>query len=499
MRHRKSFVRNGLLCLGLALLHSTAHCAQSPIDPALSPAQVTQFTKEAYWWGSQQIGFYELRHLFTQMEQAPAYRGINRLGQNRRLFTAKERFATTPNSSTLYSGGFFDVSKEPIVVLTSKVEGPPRYWSVMSADPYARYFFLIGSQSTGNDAQRYIIIGPHWKGTLPEDLRGVEVIRAPSDAFQTTLRVGVTPKDEADIAVALKLMDGFSMLPLSMWHKNGQQPVPLAQQPKIKGNYSSFARMDEITDLAKSALPTDLLRLVSLVINDPSMTKRVDSIKEADVLRRLARLGLREGAVFTPEDLTAQQLAAVEEGIRQGRTEARTVFEKSLIDMNGWKLQTNLDYDETNFALRAGAADIAWGSPVPYQSHTIAFGLLDAEGQPLDGKYRYTLTFDVDTLPPVTDFWELPVYDEFGYFVDNSIDRYSVTSPMYDAGTFVVKDAKLTFYLQADRPTDPEQARNWLPIPAGAKFQMAPRFYGATASLIDGSYKMPKVVRVSAP
>lgn len=154
MKHRMNAVRMGLLCLGFTLLQSTAHGAQSPIDPALSPAQITQFTKEAYWWGSQQAGFYELRHLFTQMEQSPAYRGINRLGQNRRLFTAKERFATTPNSSTLYSGGFFDVSKEPIVVLTSKVEGPPRYWSVMSADPYARYFFLIGSQSTGNEAQR---------------------------------------------------------------------------------------------------------------------------------------------------------------------------------------------------------------------------------------------------------------------------------------------------------------------------------------------------------
>lgn len=499
MKHRMNAVRMGLLCLGFTLLQSTAHGAQSPIDPALSPAQITQFTKEAYWWGSQQAGFYELRHLFTQMEQSPAYRGINRLGQNRRLFTAKERFATTPNSSTLYSGGFFDVSKEPIVVLTSKVEGPPRYWSVMSADPYARYFFLIGSQSTGNEAQRYVIIGPNWQGRLPEGLRGVEVIRSPSDAFQATLRVGVTPKDEQDIATALKLMDGFAMMPLSVWQQNGQQPVPLAQQPKIKGGYPSFARMDQITDLAKSALPTDYLQLVSLVINDPTMTKRTDSIKEAEVLSHLARLGLREGQAFSPTDLTAQQQAAVEEGVRLGRIEARAVFEKSLIDMNGWKLQTSLDYDESNFALRAGAADIAWGSPVPYQSHTIAFGLFDAEGQPLDGKYRYTLTFDVDKLPPVTDFWELPVYDGFGYFVDNPIDRYSVTSPMYGAGAFVVKEAKLTFYLQADRPTDPDQARNWLPVPAGATFQMAPRFYGPTASLIDGSYKMPKVVRVSAP
>ena len=496
-RHIKNFAKKGFLCLSLILLQPAAYVVASPIDPALSSEEITQLTKEAYWWGSQQVGFYELRHLFTQMEQSPAYRGINRLGQSRRLFTAKERFATTPNSSTLYSGGFSDVSKDPIVILTSKVEGP-RYWSVMSADPYAHYFFLIGSQLTGNEAQRYVIIGPHWKGRLPEGLRGAEVIRAPANAFQTTFRVSVTPKDEHDITAALKLMDGFTMIPLSMWQKNGNQALPLSQQPTIKGDYPSFPRMDQITDLAKSMLSTDYLQLVSLVINDPSITKRTDSVQEANVLRNLARLGLREGETFDPADLTAPQKAAIDEGYRLARIEARAVFEKSLIDMNGWKLQTNLDYDETNFKLRAGAADIAWASPVPYQSHTIAFGLLDAQSQPLDGKHRYTLTFDVDKLPPVTDFWELPVYDEFGYFVDNPIDRYSVTSLMHSAGEFVVKNGKLTFYLQADRPTDPDQERNWLPIPAGAKFQMAPRFYGPTASLIDGSYPMPRIVQAHA-
>jgi hypothetical protein len=474
-----------------------AQASTSPIDPALSPAEITELTKQAYWWGAQQVGFYELRYLFTQMEQAPAYRGLNRLGQSRRLFTAKERFATTPNSSTLYSGGFFDVSKEPVIVLTSKVEGTPRYWSVMTGDPYAHYFFVAGSQSTGNEAQRYVIVGPQWKGRLPEGLRGFEVIRATSDAFQATLRVAVTPKDEKDIAAALKVMDGFSMMPLSMWLDNGRKPLPLEQQPKVKGHYQSFPRMAQITDLAKSMLATDYLQVLSLVLNDASITKRTDSIKEAEVLRALAPLGLREGQLFDPAGLTPQQKAAVDEGYRLGRLEGRASFEKALIDMNGWKLQTSLNYDENDFALRAGSADIAWGSPVPYQSHTIGFGLVDADGKPLDGKHRYTLTFDVDKLPPVTDFWELPVYDEAGYFVDNPIDRYSATSMMYRAGHFTVKNGKLTFYLQAERPTDPAQARNWLPVPAGAKFRMAPRFYGATSALIDGSYAMPKIVRVS--
>ncbi|MCY1366103.1 hypothetical protein D9M69_529820 [compost metagenome] len=63
-------------------------------------------------------------------------------------------------------------------------------------------------------------------------------------------------------------------------------------------------------------------------------------------------------------------------------------------------------------------------------------------------------------------------------------------------GDFAVHDGKLTFYLQSTRPDIPEQARNWLPTPSSGQFRLAPRFYGPTSALIDGSYPMPKIVRV---
>lgn len=145
--------------------------------------------------------------------------------------------------------------------------------------------------------------------------------------------------------------------------------------------------------------------------------------------------------------------------------------------------------------LRAGAAEIAWGSPVPFQSHTIGFGLVDDQGRKLDGAHRYTLSFHIDQLPPVTEFWEMPVYDDYGYFVDNPIDRYSATSYLHQAGAYHVANGRLTFYLQSEPPTDPNQLRNWLPIPKSGGFRLAPRFYGPTSGLIDGSYPMPRLMR----
>ncbi|HQR03147.1 MAG TPA: DUF1254 domain-containing protein [Rhodocyclaceae bacterium] len=468
----------------------------SPIDPGLTPAQIEERTKEAFFWGMQQAGFYELRHVFTQMESAPAYRGINRVMANTRLFTAKERFATTPNASTLYSGGQFDLRHESIIVETPQMpEG--RYWSVQAADQYAHWFFFIGSPFTGNAPQRYLIVGPDWKGRLPPGFKGPQIVRATSNAVTITLRLGVIDsRSAAEMDEAGRLVKSVAILPFSLWEKNGNRPVPLDQQPIVRADYATFPRMDRISDLTRSMTPLDYLQLVSLVINDAAMTKRTDSAKEIATLKRLSALGLREGFHFDPAGVTPVQAKAIEAGFFAARREAKAALEKSLLDMNGWKLQTSLFYDDNDYRVRAGAAEIAWGSPVPFESHTIGFGLVDSAGRVLDGRHRYTLTFDVDHLPPVTEFWEMPLYDEYGYFVDNPIDRYSVTSYLYKVGAYAVHDGKLTFYLQSERPTDIEQARNWLPTPKTGVFRLAPRFYGPTSSLIDGSYRMPMIERV---
>ena len=482
--------------IGLALGVAQARAEAPPIDPALQPEEIKALTKEAFFWGMQQVGFYELRYQFTQNEANPAFRGVNRVQRNRELFTAKMRFATTPNASTLYSGGSFDLSDEPILVDVQAIT-EDRYWSVQAADQYAHWYFFVGSPFTGNQAQRYLIVGPNWRGKLPSELRGTQIVRAPSNAMSLTLRLAVKNVDSPeDLAAANKTMNKVFMAPLSVWRKNGGQPLQPEQQPIVKGNYRTFPRMAEISDITKTMTPLDYLQLTSLVINDSAMTKRTDSLKEVQTLKHLERLGLREGYLFDPAGVTPAQKKAIEEGFFEARAEARRAVDEGLLDMNGWKLQTSLFYSENDYVLRAGAAEIAWGSPVPFESHTIGFGLVDADGKILDGSHAYTLTFDMKQLPPVTDFWEMPLYDDYGYFVDNPINRYSVTSYQLQNGSLYVRDGKMTLYLQHDRPKDPNQARNWLPTPASGQFRLAPRFYGPTAPLIDGSYPMPKIVRV---
>ncbi|NLR40211.1 DUF1254 domain-containing protein [Novosphingobium sp. ERW19] len=458
----------------------------------ISAAQIAELTGEAFYWGLNIAGQYELRYVYTQFEGHPAFRGVNRMQAFDNLMDASVRYATTVNASTLYSGGAFDVSHEPVVIEAPAVTDG-RYWSVQAADQNVNWFFLAGSQFTGNDAQRYIIVGPHWRGTIPAAFRSTQIVRATSNTFNIAVRVAVTSRDAADMAGARKVVHGVAAAPLGQWLANGGTIPPLKDQPIIKTGYRNFARMAKIVDLGRSMTAVDFIQLLSLSINDASFTRRTDSVKETQTLARLQLLGLREGVLFDPSLLTAEQVAAAQAGFDAARIKAKAALERSLIDMNGWRLQSSLFHDDLDYVTKAGSDDVAWGTPVPYQSHSIAYVFRDSKQQLLDGNRAYTLTLDLANLPPVTEFWELPVYDSAGYFIPNPVSRYSVTSYMLAAGAYAVKDGKVTFYLQPDRPADTDKQRNWLPTARGDTFQLAARFYGPMAPLVDGSYPMPAI------
>jgi hypothetical protein len=117
-------------------------------------------------------------------------------------------------------------------------------------------------------------------------------------------------------------------------------------------------------------------------------------------------------------------------------------------------------------------------------------------GRLLSGENLFTISLDLNDLPPVTEFWEIPLYDREGYFVDNPINRYSINSYMLARGKLHTADGKLVIYVQHEEPKDPIEQQNWLPAPRGT-FQFAARFYGPHGPLIDGSYNMPGIMRAA--
>jgi hypothetical protein len=460
----------------------------------LSADEARAIAKEAFLWGMHPVALYHQRYNQAQNEHSPKFVGLNRLSWYRKPLAASDRFATTPNATTLYGTAMLDLSKGPVVITVPDIKA--RYWSIQFADNYARWWpMALGSQFDPPGPMRRVIVGPEWHGQFPTGFAGTEILQSPSDYAVVTARVALTDDTQAELEQVNAVQDGITLMPLDQWNAGGRKPVRAEDVPLVRAAYPTYPGMDQVKEPGKLK-GVDFLRWVSLVLDDPTFAKQADSRAETDAFKRFERLGLKPGVPFDPNAFPDDIKAAIAEGVEDGRKQALALMEKgSGIDMNGWSLQTDLGYRDSDWTARARNGLVAVLAPVPFRSHTGAFAIKDSEGQPFSGEHRYTITFDMKDLPPVTEFWEIPIYDRDGYFIDNPINRYSINSYMLQRGKLHAADGKLVIYVQADAPTDPQQRQNWLPAPSQGGFQFAARFYGPKGPLIDGSYDMPQVVR----
>src|SRR5215813_8256636 len=88
----------------LTLQSATAQTA-SP----LASDDARAIAKEAFLWGTHPVAIYHLRYNTAQNEQSPKFVGINRLSWDRNPLSASDRFATTPNATTLYGQAILDL------------------------------------------------------------------------------------------------------------------------------------------------------------------------------------------------------------------------------------------------------------------------------------------------------------------------------------------------------------------------------------------------------
>ena len=119
----------------------------------------------------------------------------------------------------------------------------------------------------------------------------------------------------------------------------------------------------------------------------------------------------------------------------------------------------------------------------------------DAAGHAYDGSHRYVVHMTKEELPPVHAFWSLTMYTPEMFFVDNPLNRYTLsTRNEFEKNA----DGSVDLYIQKDNPGGSKEA-NWLPSPAG-KFVLMLRMYwpnDEASTILDGSWTPPPVKRVA--
>jgi hypothetical protein len=104
---------------------------------------------------------------------------------------------------------------------------------------------------------------------------------------------------------------------------------------------------------------------------------------------------------------------------------------------------------------------------------------------------KYTIHFDKATIPPVNAFWSITLYDQDGFQVANSLNRFAVSSWMPFQYS---PDGSLDLYFQNESPGAEKEA-NWLPAPKGL-FNLCLRLYAPKSEALTGKWNPPPIMRV---
>ncbi|HEX3759729.1 MAG TPA: DUF1254 domain-containing protein [Kofleriaceae bacterium] len=385
------------------------------------------------------------------------------------------RTVVRPNVDTLYSTAWLDLSAEPVLLTVPPGDG--RYYLIQCMDAWTNVFAAPGIRTLGNRGATYAIVGPDWHGPVPPQ---AEVVRAPTPMVWVLGRIYV--RDPDDLAAARAFQNRIDLRPASHAGDAAYQ----ASMPRRRAQGTRPVMRDLLRGLGPAAFYERFARLAAA--NPPSPA---DPTFVRDVL---APLGLAPGAPLTWPALDAAARGALAGALDRVLTTLSDPAQRrkaSTVTPTGWSsLAPGLGQGSygTGYAARAGVAMIGLGANLRIDAIYINASV-DAAGQPLDGSKRYRLRFTAGQAPPVHAFWSVTLYDEQGYLIANPAERYAVKSgdPLAPE-----PDGALVIDLQ---PDDPGAARhaNWLPTPAGQRFELSLRAYWPDDALLQGHWTPPAV------
>jgi hypothetical protein len=437
----------------------------------LTTDEISRITRDAYIYAFPIIDNLRIQYAYFVDRNDPEYKApYNVLFNIPRVFTPKDRIIQTPNSDTPYSWAGLDLRTEPIIFIIPKIDAE-RYWSLQLIDLYTHNFDYLGSRTTGNDGGVFMIVGPNWKGDIPDGV--TKVVRCETEIALALIRTQLfNPKDLDNVK---KVQSGYKLLTLSSFLDNGQaQTAAMTEFPKPlspEQQRSSLEIFDHL-NFALNFCPTH--------------------ISETELMEEFKKIGIDRGKKFDTTKLAPETLTAM----RMGIADAWKGYDSIIQLLNQGKLSSSdgfgtREFLNNNYLLRmVSAAAGIYGNSKEEAMYPVYY--VDNNGQALDGKSSYQLKFAPGQLPPVNAFWSLTMYDSSNLLVENPKNRYLLNSTMLNQ-LKKDKDGAITLYIQHQSPGKNLES-NWLPAPDGL-FRMIMRLYWPKPEAINEIWKEPGLTK----
>lgn len=431
----------------------------------------------AYIYGYPLVSEVRLINYSTNPNVPPATgRGpINGFNNFRNYPTSNFTDIVRLNVDTLYSLGYLNLTKEPLVLQVPPISG--RYYTLQFADAYTNNFLYVGSRLNDTTGGTYLITGPNWKGDVPT---GMKEIKAPTNIMSIAGRIYVS--GPSDVSNVNAIQDKLLLTPLSVFGQNStssqselvtetnaSKQVPIAPQPAL--------------------IPTTGIKIYDEISTD--MANNQPPPADSGVLAQFATIGIGPG--LTPSDTKNQTIiTALQNGITEGE---KLIDEKIQVlgnEINGWFVNLDIGDFGTDYLLRAAVAKWGIGANSPVEA-VYPGAATDNQGQNLTGTHNYTIHFDKGQTPPVNAFWSVTLYNNESYLAENPINRYEIAS--HTEGLKYNPDGSLDIYIQNTSPGE-EKESNWLPSPIG-EFSLTLREYNPQEPILNNTYQIPPVQLVS--
>ena len=269
------------------------------------------------------------------------------------------------------------------------------------------------------------------------------------------------------------------MTPLSAWGKPYTPPTSGTVDSNVDLTATPFDQVRLMTGA------TFFSRLAKALADNPPYAEGCHDDCTAQ------RLGVEPGKPFDPSKVDADIL----KGINKAPWEVWKLFAVGPYDMQAaerlgqhaepWPVRIGLQH--------AGVCGLHGAGCAAKEDAVYPSAFVDATGTALDGGAKYVMHFEKDALPPShVGVWSISQYRD-NFYVRNSLDRYGILSSMplkFNA------DGSLDVYIQATSPGADKES-NWLPSPPSGSFNLTVRSYQPKESLLNGSYVLPPVRKVS--
>jgi hypothetical protein len=424
---------------------------------------------QAYIYGYPAIHFAKVRYATLHGPRDGGVTPVNQLFHKPRLSNHNDKYGGSPMRDAIYSSGWLDLSREPIVA--GSPDGGGRYVGMQFAEFYSDLFGYIGSGPDGHKAEICLLVGPAWQGDKPAGID--RVLRSPTPCVMAVARVSTPGGD--DIAAAREIQQRFFVKPLSVWRDGAVLPIP----PDV---FKPFDAADPLADFRTMN--------VAMRENPPPPSDEV-------MIRQFGQIGL---GPFAKLELDALD-AATRRGLARALVDGHRLLGKLAKSGGNTKVVNNWAYGDRNWGRMAAAGDfLGRASPQAFagtlehwiEQSTKLRTFVDADGQDLTGENRYVLHFTKEELPKAKAFWSITLYDELFNLAANDIKRYSIGD--MSQGLVYGSDGSLTIHLQFD-PPPADNLANWLPTPRGS-FNLFLRTYLPEQLVLQQMYEPPAVCRI---